>query len=167
MRSKSLSVFLKPKALYNAKQAMSKVPKNFEVPFGKCRIRREGTNLTILTYGNTVHHCLEAAEKIAADLSKSVEVIDLRSIKPLDKEGILKSVNKTNKYLVVHEDKVFAGFGRELITLINEKAFESLNTPVRRIDSENTPVGFNRILEKAVLPNADKVYEDMKNLIKY
>ncbi|MCP4913175.1 MAG: 2-oxoisovalerate dehydrogenase [Oligoflexia bacterium] len=167
MRSKGLSVFLEPKALYNAKQAMAKVPEDFEVPFGKCRVRREGTDLTVLTYGNTVHHCLEAAEKIAADLGKSVEVVDLRSIKPLDEEGILKSVNKTNRCLVVHEDKVFAGFGGELVALINEKAFESLDAPVRRVGSENTPVGFNRILEKAVLPNADKVYQGMKDLLEY
>lgn len=167
MRSEGITVYLEPKALYNAKQAMSVVPEDFEVPFGKARIRREGTDLTVLTYGNTVHHCLEAAELIAKEDGASVEVVDLRSIKPLDVDTILKSVSKTHRCLVVHEDKVFAGFGGELVATINEKAFETLDAPVRRVGSENTPVGFNRILEKAVLPNTDKVVKGMRDLLAY
>ncbi len=167
MRSEGLTVYLEPKALYNAKQAMSYVPEDFEVPFGKARIRREGSDLTVLTYGNTVHHCLEAAELVAKENGGSVEVVDLRSISPLDEETILKSVAKTHRCLVVHEDKVFAGFGGELVALINEKAFEQLDAPVRRVGSEFTPVGFNRILEKAILPNTDKVLKAMKELLAY
>jgi len=167
MRSKGISLFLEPKALYNAKQAMSFVPDDFEVPFGKARVRREGSDLTILTYGNTVHQCLEAAEKIANEDGYEVEVIDLRSLNPLDEESILKSVRKTHRCLVVHEDKVFAGFGGELVALINEKAFEELDAPVRRVGSTFTPVGFNRILERAVLPNSSKVQKAMLDLLKY
>lgn len=167
MRSKGPSVFLEPKSLYNAKQAMAVVPEDFEVPFGKCRVRREGTDLTILTYGNTVHHSLEAAEKIAEEDGASIEVVDLRSISPLDEEGILASVAKTNRCLVVHEDKVFAGFGGELVALINEKGFETLDAPVRRVGSTFTPVGFNRILEKATLPNTDKVLAAARELLAY
>ncbi len=167
MRSKGPSVFLEPKSLYNAKQAMAVVPEDFEVPFGKCRVRREGTDLTILTYGNTVHHSLEAAEKIASEDGSSIEVVDLRSLSPLDEEGILASVAKTNRCLVVHEDKVFAGFGGELVSLINEKGFETLDAPVRRVGSTFTPVGFNRILEKATLPNTDKVVEAARELLAY
>lgn len=167
MRSEGITVYLEPKALYNSKQAMAHVPEDFEVPFGKARVRREGSDLTVLTYGNTVHHCLEAAELIAKEDGASVEVIDLRSISPLDEETILKSVAKTSRCLVVHEDKVFAGFGGELVALINEKAFEQLDAPVRRVGSEFTPVGFNRILEKATLPNADKVTKGMRDLLKY
>lgn len=167
MRSEGVTMYLEPKSLYNAKQAMAVVPEDFEVPFGKARVRREGTDLTVITYGNTVHHCLEAAEIIAKEDGKSVEVVDLRSIKPLDEEAILKSVAKTHRCLVVHEDKVFAGFGGELVALINEKAFEELDAPVRRVGSENTPVGFNRILEKAVLPNTDKVLKGMRDLLVY
>ena len=167
MRSEGVTVYLEPKSLYNSKQAMAHVPEGFEVPFGKCRVRREGSDLTVLTYGNTVHHCLEAAEMIAKEDGSSVEVVDLRSISPLDEEGILKSVAKTNRCLVVHEDKVFAGFGGELVALINEKAFEKLDAPVRRVGSEFVPVGFNRILERATLPNTDKVLKGMRDLLAY
>lgn len=167
MRSEGITIYLEPKALYNAKQAMTYVPEDFEVPFGKARVRREGTDLTILTYGNTVHHSLEAAEQVAKEDGASVEVVDLRSLKPLDEETILKSVGKTHRCLIVHEDKVFAGFGGELTALINEKAFNKLDAPVRRVGSENTPVGFNRILERATLPNTEKVVKALRDLLAY
>src|SRR5690606_8876188 len=111
MRSEGLTVYLEPKALYNAKQAMTYVPEDFEVPFGKARIRREGTNVTILTYVNTVHHSLEAAEILAKEDGASDAVVDLRSLNPLDKATILKSVAKTLRCLILNEDKVFARFG--------------------------------------------------------
>lgn len=167
MRSKGPSVFLEPKALYNSKDAMTPIPDDFEVPFGKCRVRREGSDLTVLTYGNTVHHCLQAAELIANEDGASVEVVDLRSLNPLDEEGILKSVAKTNRCLVVHEDKVFGGFGGELVGLVNEKGFEHLDAPVKRIGSTFTPVGFNRILERATLPNTEKVVAAMRDSLSY
>lgn len=167
MRSEGPVLFLEPKTLYNSKQAMSVVPEDFEVPFGKARVRREGKDLTIVTYGNTVHHCLEAAEKLHAELGVNIEVIDLRSIAPLDEEAILTSIAKTNKCLVVHEDKVFGGFGGEIVALINEKGFEHLDAPVKRVGSTFTPVGFNRILEKAVLPNTDRVITAIKDILAY
>ncbi len=165
-RSKGPTLFLEPKALYNSKNAMTPVPEDFEVPFGKARVRREGSDLTVLTYGNTTHMCLEAAEKLASE-GHNVEVIDLRSIVPLDVDAIVKSVQKTNRCLIVHEDKVFGGFGGELVGVVNEKAFEYLDAPVKRVGSTYTPVGFNRILEKAILPNTDRVYAGMLDLLKY
>jgi len=167
IRSKGITVFMEPKALYNAPKAATAIPDDFEVPFGKARIRREGTDLSIITYGNTTHMCLEVAELLEKQMGVSVEVLDLRSILPLDEDGILKTVKKTNKVLVVHEDKVFAGFGGEIASLINEKAFEFLDAPVKRVGSEFTPVGFNRILEAAVLPNTDKIFNAAKELINY
>ncbi|EQC44087.1 dehydrogenase E1 component [Bacteriovorax sp. BSW11_IV] len=166
MRSEGPTLYLEPKALYNAKQAATVVPEDFEVPFGKARVRREGSDLTVVTYGNTVHHCLEAAEKLAAD-GYNIEVIDLRSLIPLDEETILASIAKTNKCLVVHEDKVFGGFGGEIVALINEKGFEHLDAPVKRVGSTFTPVGFNRILERAILPNTDRVLAAMKETLNY
>lgn len=165
-RSKGPTLFLEPKALYNSKSAMTPVPEDFEVPFGVARTRKEGKNLTVLTYGNTVHMCLEAATRLEAE-GFSVEVIDLRSIVPLDVDSIVKSVKKTGRCLIVHEDKVFGGFGGELVGVVNEKAFEYLDAPVKRIGSTNTPVGFNRILEKAILPNTDRIYIGMLDLLKY
>lgn len=166
MRSKGMTVFLEPKAQYNNKGAITKVPEDFEVPFGKCRIRREGKDLTVLTYGNTTHLCMQAAENLTEE-GYDVEVVDLRSLSPLDEDGILKSVRKTNRCLVVHEDKVFGGFGGELVAFINENAFESLDAPVRRVGSPFTPVGFNRILERAILPNVERVQKGMKDILDY
>ena len=167
MRSQGMSLILEPKSLYNAKQAMSFVPDDYEVPFGKARVRKEGSDLTILTYGNTVHHCLEASEKIEKEDGASIEVVDLRSLNPLDEKTIIESIKKTNRCLVVHEDKVFGGFGGELVALINEKAFHFLDAPVKRVGSTFTPVGFNRILERAILPNTDKVIIGAREVLSF
>lgn len=167
MRSEGPNVFLEPKALYNDPLAESTVPEGFEVPFGKARIRREGTDLSIITYGNATHLSLQAAEKISEEMGKEVEVLDLRSLVPLDEEAVLASVRKCNRALVVHEDKVFAGFGGEIVSLINDKAFEALDAPVKRVGSTFTPVGFNRILEEAILPNAGKIYEAAIDMLEY
>jgi 2-oxoisovalerate dehydrogenase E1 component len=167
IRSKGLTIFLEPKALYNDPLSEAVVPEDFEVPFGKARVRREGRDLSVFTYGNTLPMCVSAANKIAEETGKEIEVVDLRSLLPLDEETILRSVEKTSRALVVHEDKVFAGFGGEVASLITEKAFKFLDAPVRRVGSTFTPVGFNRILEKAILPNADKILVVMKEMLEY
>ena len=167
MRSRGLNFFMEPKALYNAPKAATPIPDDFEVPFGKARIRREGEDLTMITYGNTSHMCLEAAARIAEEDGASAEVLDLRSLIPLDREAIMASVMKTGKVLVVHEDKVFSGFGAEIAAQISDEAFEYLDGPVKRVGSTFTPVGFNRILEKAILPNTDKILEAARDLLAY
>jgi 2-oxoisovalerate dehydrogenase E1 component len=167
IRSRGPTLFLEPKALYNAPLAATAIPDDFEVPFGKGRIRNEGTDMTIITYGNTTHMCLSVATEMALENNASVEVIDIRSLIPLDKELILNSVKKTGKAFVVHEDKVFSGFGAELAATITEEAFEYLDGPVKRIGSTFTPVGFNRILEKAILPDINKIYNSAVELLKY
>ncbi len=167
MRSRGLTLFLEPKAIYNAPKAAAVIPEDFEVPFGKARIRRSGTDLSIITYGNTTHFCLEVAEAIEKELGKSIEVVDIRSIVPLDKETIISSIKKTNRVLVVHEDKVFGGFGGEIAAIISNEAFQYLDAPVRRVGSTYTPVGFNRILEAAILPNNQRVYDAAKELLDY
>ena len=167
MRSKGFTLYLEPKALYNSVEAAAVVPEEFEVPFGKARIRREGTDLTVVTYGNTTHFCLNVAERLAQEGLGSVEVIDLRSLIPLDKEAIFASVQKTGKVLVVHEDKVFSGFGAEIAAQIAEEMFRYLDAPVQRIGSTFTPVGFNPILERAILPNDEKIYKAAKELLEF
>lgn len=167
MRSKGLTLFLEPKALYNSPKAATVVPDDFEVPFGKARIRKEGNDLTIVTYGNTTHLSLEAAEQIEKETGKTVEVVDIRSLVPLDKETILESVKKTNKVLVVHEDKVFGGFGGEIAAMIANEGFQHLDAPVRRVGSTYTPVGFNRILEAAILPDMKRIYDAAKEILDY
>ena len=165
-RSKGPTVYLEPKALYNTKKAMAAVPPDFEVPFGKARIRRSGKNLTVLTYGNTTHMCLSAAETLAAE-GLEIEVIDLRSLIPLDEETIINSIKKTNRCLVVHEDKVFGGFGGELVGIINKKAFKYLDAPVERYGAAFLPVGFNHILERAILPSVVGIIDAMKVILNF
>ncbi len=167
MRSRGLTLFLEPKALYNATWAASVMPGDFEVPFGKGRIRREGVDLSIVTYGNTTHLCLDAAGRIANDLDKSIEIIDIRSLIPLDKEMIFASVKKTGRVLIVHEDKVFSGFGAELAAIIGNEMFQWLDAPVRRVGSTFTPVAAHPALENAILPNTDKIFAAAKELLEY
>ncbi len=167
LRSEGPTLFIEPKALYNDPKAMAVVPDDFEVPFGKARIRREGKDLTIITYGNTTHMCIEAAEQIFKETGADIEVIDIRSLIPLDKELILNSVKKTSRALVAHEDKVFSGFGAEITSMIMAEAFEYLDAPVKRLGSTFTPVGFNHILEKAILPNKEKIVKATRELLDY
>lgn len=167
MRSKGLTVFMEPKALYNAPIAATSVPDDFEVPFGKARIRKEGKDLTVITYGNTTHMCIDAAEIVNREQGYSVEVIDLRSLLPLDTETIINSVKKTGKVVIVHEDKVFSGFGAEVAATIADEVFEYLDGPVKRVGASFTPVGFNRILENAILPNTEKITKAIRELLAY
>ncbi len=167
MRSEGMTLFLEPKALYNSPKAATPIPEGFEVPYGKARIRREGTDLTILTYGNTTHMCVEAADALNEEGKGNIEVIDLRSLIPLDKETILESIKKTSRAMVVHEDKVFAGFGAEVSAMITELGFEYLDAPVKRVGSAFTPVGFNRILEAETLPNTKKIKSAAADLLAY
>ena len=167
MRSRGFTLFIEPKALYNSVEASAIVPEDFEVPFGKARIRREGSDLSIITYGNTTHFCLNVAERLAKESGWEVEVIDLRSLIPLDKETIFESVKKTSKALVVHEDKVFSGFGAEVAATLGTEMFRHLDAPIRRVGSTFTPVGFHPVLERAILPDEEKIYAAAKELLEY
>jgi len=167
IRSRGLTLFLEPKALYNSSKVLSPIPDDFEVPFGKARLRKEGTDLSIITYGNTTPMCVDLADKFAENGIASVEVLDLRSLSPLDTEAIMTTVKKTGKVLVVHEDKVFGGFGGEVAAMINDMTFEYLDAPVKRVGSTFTPVGFNRILEAAVLPDLTRIEDAATALLNY
>lgn len=166
LRSRGVTLYLEPKFLYNSALAKVPVPEEFAVPFGKARVRREGKNLTILAYGTPVHFALEAAGKLAKD-GVEAEVVDLRSLSPLDTETIFASVRKTHRVLIAHEDKVFGGFGGEVAAQVSHDCFPWLDAPVQRVGSEFTPVGFNRILEKAVLPNAEKVLAEARKVLAF
>ncbi len=167
VRSEGPTIYMEPKSLYNDPVAEAIVPEGFEVPFGKARIRRSGNDLSIITYGNTTHMALRVAEQIAKEHNKEIEVLDLRSLIPLDKEAIIATAKKTSRVLVLHEDKVFAGFGGEIVSIINEEAFEYLDAPVKRVGSTFTPVGFNRILEKAILPDDQKIHQAALEILFY
>ena len=166
IRSRGVTVYLEPKFLYNLPAARAKVRPGFAVPFGKARTRRSGTDLTIVAYGTPVHFALEAAAALEKE-GKSVEVIDLRSLVPLDIETVLASVKRTSRALVAHEDKVHGGFGGEVASQIQQAAFAWLDAPVGRVGSTFTPVGFSRILERAILPSAEKVLAAAKQALEY
>jgi len=166
MRSEGPTLFLEPKCQYNSKEAMTVVPDDFEVPFGKARTRREGKDISVITYGNTTHFCLQAAEQLAEE-GYDVEVIDLRSLLPLDTDAIVATVSKTHRAIVIHEDKVFGGFGGEIVAQINDLCFEQLDAPAKRVGSSFVPVGFNRIFERETLPNTDKILVAIRELLEY
>ncbi len=168
MRTRGVTMFLEPKYLYYYPKAKANpLPDNELIPFGKARLRREGGDLSIITYGTTTHFALQAAEEIAKESGVQCDVLDLRSLYPLDLNAILKSVEKTGRALVVHEDKVTGGFGGELSALITEHAFKSLDAPVMRVGSIFTPVGFAKVLEDVILPNPAKIKDAVGRLAKW
>ena len=158
MRSRGITIYIENKFLYN--QYFTKTPRppsNHVVPFGKARIRREGTDLSIITWGTPVHFSLRVANKLADGHGVSAEVIDLRSINPLDVDAILQSVKKTGRLLVVHEHPLFGGFGGEIASIVAEHAFQYLDAPVMRVGSKAAPVPFARTLEHVVLVQEDDI----------
>ncbi|NNE34003.1 MAG: tungsten formylmethanofuran dehydrogenase [Rhodothermales bacterium] len=160
-------IFLEHKALYRAAAARSPEPDaEFCLPFGKARIVREGEDLTVVTYGMMVHKSMAAARTLAKE-GISLEVIDIRTISPLDSETILSSVRKTNKAIVVYEDHEFAGFGGEIASQIGDQAFHDLDAPVKRLAGKFSFVPFADSLERAVLPQDEDVITAMRELVSY
>jgi len=137
------------------------------VEFGKARIHREGTDLTIVTYGAMVYTAEEAAGAIAEKDGTSVEIVDLRTVTPWDRQAVLESVAKTSKVIVLHEDTHTSGFGAEIAATIAEEAFESLDAPVMRITSPDAPIPFSPPLEKAFLPQVEDVLAGIERLAAY
>jgi len=140
---------------------------DFTVPIGKASVRREGRDLTIASYAAMLHVSLDAAETLSREDGIEAEVIDLRTLLPLDRETILSSVRKTNKLLVVHEDTRTGGIAGEIAAVVMENAFESLDGPVRRVTSLDTPVPYAPGLEEFFMPNAAKVVAAARELARY
>jgi 2-oxoisovalerate dehydrogenase E1 component len=160
MRSRGVTIYIENKFLYN--QFFTKTPKptaNHIVPFGKARVRREGSDLSIVTWGTPVHFSLRVANKLADDHGINAEIVDLRSINPLDTEAIMQTVKKTGRLLVVHEHPLFGGFGGEIASIVSEHAFQYLDAPVMRVASKNSPVPFARVLERAVLIQEEDIMQ--------
>jgi 2-oxoisovalerate dehydrogenase E1 component beta subunit len=138
----------------------------YTVPIGKAKVVREGRDLSIVTYGAMVWVALDAAGKLAEE-GISVEVVDLRTLLPLDRETVCESVKKTSKVLLLHEDTRTGGMAGELAATITENVFEYLDGPVVRVTAPDTPVPYSAPLEDAFLPNADKVIEKARWLYRY
>jgi len=137
------------------------------VPIGPAVVRREGTDLSVFAFGWMLHEALQAAEVVARD-GISVEVVDLRTLRPLDKETILKSVAKTNRALIIYEDNRFVGFGAEIAAIIAEEAFDSLDAPVMRLAGPDVPgIPFSKPLEEWFFINQEKIAQAMRRLAAY
>ena len=158
-------LYFEHKHLY--RRIKDEVPEErYTVPFGQARLHREGDDITVVTWGAMVYTADEAANTLA-DEGVSVEIVDLRTIIPWDKEAVLKSVEKTSKVLVLHEDTRTGGFGAEIVATITEEAFENLDAPVRRITAPDSPVPFSPPLEKAYIPQVEDVVAGLKDLAGY
>jgi pyruvate/2-oxoglutarate/acetoin dehydrogenase E1 component len=139
---------------------------DYIVPLGKAAIRRDGSDLSIVTFGAMVYTALDAAKQLA-EQGVEAEVLDLRSLAPLDREAVLTSVSKTNRALLLHEATLTGGIGGELAAIISEEAFEYLDAPVMRVASIDAPVPYSPPLEAAFLPNVEKVVTAAKRLVNY
>jgi 2-oxoisovalerate dehydrogenase E1 component beta subunit len=158
-------LFFEHKALY--RRIKEDLPtEEYTVPIGKAKVVREGTDLTIVTYGAMVWVALEAAATLAGE-GASVEVVDLRTLLPLDRETVCDSVRKTSKVLLLHEDTRTGGMAGELAASIGESVFEYLDGPIVRVTAPDTPVPYSPPLEDAFLPNAEKVVEKARWLFRY
>src|SRR5262245_49548186 len=140
--------------------------KDFVVPIGKAAIRRQGSDITVVTYGAMVYVALDAAKELEKE-GIDLEVLDLRSLLPFDKEAVLDSVKKTNKVILLHEDTQIGGFAGELAAIIAEQAFEYLDGPIRRITAPNTPVPYSPPLEEFFLPKVSDVVRVARELYAY
>ena len=136
----------------------------YEIPIGKANVVRSGDDLTIVTYSRMVSEALAAADSLAGD-GVDTEVIDLRSLQPMDTDTIIESVAKTHRAVVVHEAVRFAGLGGEIAAQIQELAFDELDAPVARVGAPFSPVPFSAVLEQAYLPNADKIVAESRSLL--
>jgi 2-oxoisovalerate dehydrogenase E1 component beta subunit len=158
-------LYFEHKYLY--RRVKGKVPdEDFTVPIGRAEIKREGSDLSVVTYGSMVHHAFEAANRLSAK-GISVEILDLRTLLPLDREAILASVRKTGKLMIVHEATRTGGIGGEVAAIVAESAFDRLDGPILRVTAPDTPVPFSVPLEEAFLPNVDKIAAAAERLAAY
>lgn len=156
IRDNNIVIFMEPKALYGKKEEVTQDP-DFYIPLGKGEIKREGTDITIVSYGRMLERVLQAAEEVAAD-GINVEVVDPRTLIPLDKEIIINSVKKTGKLLLVNDAYKTGGFIGEIASMVAEsEAFDYLDHPIVRLASEDVPVPYARVLEQAILPDVTKI----------
>jgi 2-oxoisovalerate dehydrogenase E1 component beta subunit len=163
IRDDNPCVFLEHKWIYRRiKEAVSDDP-DFVVPIGKADVKREGTDVSVIASGMMVHLGLEAAETLAGE-GIEVEVLDLRTVQPLDRDAILSSVTKTSRAIVTYESHRFLGIGAEVASMIAEEAFDSLDAPVVRLAPPNVPVPFSPPLEDAYLPQVADIEEAVRKL---
>jgi pyruvate dehydrogenase E1 component beta subunit len=156
-------VFFEHRLLYPVK---GEVPDDLEpIPLGKARTHREGTDVTVVAMGPLVHHALEAAELAADEEALSVEVIDPRTLQPLDEDALVASVKKTNRVVVAHEAVARMGFGAEVAAVLQYKAFDYLDAPIERVGSKFAPLAFAPVMEQYVVPHPEDVLAAIKRTV--
>lgn len=165
IRDEDPVIYLEHKYLY--RRIKEELPEeDFTVPIGKASVRREGSDLGIITYGAQVYTALEAADALASD-GVETEVLDLRSLLPMDEEAILETAMKTNKIIVLHEATLTGGPGGEIVARIAEKAFDFLDGPIVRIASKDTPVPYSPPLEEFFMPSVQEIVDKARKLLAY
>ncbi len=168
IRDNNPVLYLEHKLLYRMPELREELPtEDYIVPLGKAIIRRDGEDMTVLTYGAMVHQCLRAAKVLEEEDDLEIEVLDLRSITPLDREAIGESVRRTNKVLIVHEDTLTGGIGAELSALLAGELFEYLDGPITRVAAPDIPFPYAPPLEAAYLPNSEKIISAARQLAAY
>jgi 2-oxoisovalerate dehydrogenase E1 component len=161
-------LFLEHKRLYREAFGRAVYPgPDYMVPFGKAKVAREGTDLTVITYGATLPRALQAAQELERELGAKAEVIDLRTLNPYDWEAIATSVSKTSRVLVVHEDMLSWGYGAEIAARIGDELFGQLDAPVRRVAAKDNFVAYQPIMEDAILPQMHDILQGMRDLVRY
>ena len=167
IRDEDPVIYLEHKFLYRLPRIREGLPaEDYVVPIGKAAVRREGRDLSMITYGAMLLHCLDAAEGLEKD-GVSAEVLDLRTLLPMDADAIVATAKKTGKVLIVHEDTKTGGIAGEISAILNERAFEYLDGPVLRVTAPDAPVPYSAPLEDYFLPNAAKVLEAARRLAAY
>jgi len=167
IRDEDPVLFFEHKLLYRNPKIKQEVPEDdYIVPIGKAAVRREGRDLSIITYGAMVYTALDAAEKLQQE-GLDAEIIDLRTLLPLDREAIIETVKKTNKVIILHEATRTGGMAGELTAIINEDAFEYLDAPITRVTSIDTPVPYSPPLEEFFSPQVDDVVKAARKLAAY
>lgn len=158
-------LFLEHKRLYRETYGRAAYPgPDFSIPFGKAKIVRPGSHITLVTYGALVPRALQASERAHREQGIETEIIDLRTINPYDWEAIAESVRKTSRVIIAHEDMLSWGYGAEIAARIADELFDSLDAPVRRIGSMDTFVAYQPVLEDAILPQPDTIYKALVDL---
>lgn len=161
-------MFLEHKHLYRQTHNKGVNPgPEYAIPFGKARLVREGSDLTVVTYGALVFRCEQAAKEVEKESGRSIEILDLRTLSPYDWDSIASSVKKTSKVIVAHEDCLSWGYGAEIASRISDELFEWLDGPVRRIGATDTFVGYAPQLEEATLPTPASIAAEMRRLLEY
>jgi pyruvate/2-oxoglutarate/acetoin dehydrogenase E1 component len=168
IRDNNPVLYLEHKLLYRLPELSEELPaEDYIVPLGKAIVRREGDDMTILTYGAMVHQSLRAAQVLEREDDLEIEVLDLRSLTPLDHEAISESVKRTNKVLIVHEDTLTGGIGAGLSAILAQDLFEYLDGPITRVAAPDMPFPYTPALEAAYLPNAERIVTAARKLAAY